>query len=101
MMYNNHEQLTDSRPKGWMNMVKDTTPKTTLEERIKIVEHCTKNNNNYALTAKEFQVSYGQIYSWVHKYKALGADGLLDRRRKRKSEDCLSENERLQIELRM
>ena len=82
-------------------MVKKTTRKTTFEERIKIVEHCTQNNNNYALTAKEFQVSYGQVYSWVHKYNSSGADGLLDRRGKRKSNDLLSENERLQIELRM
>lgn len=101
MLYNNHEELTDSRPEGLMNMVKKTTRKTTFEERIKIVEHCTQNNNNYALTAKEFQVSYGQVYSWVHKYNSSGADGLLDRRGKRKSNDLLSENERLQIELRM
>lgn len=101
MMYNNHEELTDSRPEGLISMVKDTTRKTTFEERIKIVEYCTQNSNNYALTAKEFQVSYGQVYSWVHKYNTSGADGLLDRRGKRKSEDSLSENERLQIELRM
>ena len=79
----------------------DTTRKTTFKERIKIVEYCTQNNNNYALTAKEFQVSYGQVYSWVHKYNVTGVDGLHDCRGKRKAEDSLSENERLQIELRM
>lgn len=58
MMYNNHEELTDSRLEGLFDMVKDTTRKTTLEERIQIVEHCIANNNNYALTAREYQVSY-------------------------------------------
>lgn len=68
MMYNNHEELMDSRPEGSFDMVKDTTRKTTLEERIRIVEHCIANNNDYALSAREFQVSYGQVYSWVKKY---------------------------------
>lgn len=39
--------------------------KTTLEERIKIVEHCIAND--YAASAKDFRCSYGQVYSWVSK----------------------------------
>ena len=47
-------------------MVKDNKGrKTTLDERIAIVEHCTANANNYGLTAKKFHCSYGQVYSWV------------------------------------
>jgi transposase-like protein len=101
MMYNNHEELTNSRPEGLFDMVKNNTRKTTFDERIKIVEYCVRSNNNYALTAKEFNVSYGQVYSWVRKYNADGADGLLDRRGKQKSEESLSEQERLQIEIRI
>ena len=101
MMYNNHEELMDSRPEGLFNMVKDTTRKTTLEERIRIVEHCIANDNNYALSAREFQVSYGQVYSWVKKYNSGGAEKLVDRRGKSKSEETLSEQECIQIENRM
>ena len=101
MMYNNHEELKNSRPEGLVSMVKNTTRKTTLEERIKIVEYCIENNYNYALAAKDFKVSYGQVYAWVHKYNAGGADKLLDRRGKPKSVETISEQERLQIEIRM
>lgn len=101
MMYNNHEELKNSRPEGLIDMVKNNTRKTDLQERIKIVEYCIENHTNYALAAKEFNVSYGQVYSWVHKYTESGVDGLLDRRGKCKSEDSLTENERLQIENRM
>ena len=101
MMYNNHEELKNSRPEGLVEMVKKNARKTTLEERIKIVEHCIGCNFNYALTAKEFDVSYGQVYTWVQKYNAGGADNLLDRRGKPKTPETITEQERLQIEIRM
>ena len=82
-------------------MVKKNTRKTTLEERIKIVEYCIGCNFNYALTAEEFDVSYGQVYTWVQKYNAGGADNLLDRRGKPKTPETITEQERLQIEIRM
>lgn len=50
MMYNNHEELKESRPEGLISMVKNTTRKTTLEERIQIVEFCIANNNNSAFS---------------------------------------------------
>ena len=65
------------------------------------MEFCIANNNNYALTAKEFHVSYGQVYLWVRKYNSGGADKLNDKRGKAKSKETLSEQERLQIEVRM
>lgn len=77
-MYNNHEDLTESRPKGEYLMVKNNKGrKTTLEERIAIVEHCTANANNYALTAKEFHCSYGQVYSWVKNMSHKGLKGYM------------------------
>lgn len=101
MMYNNHEELKNSRPKGLVAMVKNSARKTDLQERIKAVEYCIENNYNYALAAKEFHVSYAQVYSWVHKYAKTGIDGLVDRRGKRKPSDSLSKDERIQIEIRM
>ena len=100
--YNNHEELTKSRPKGEYLMVKDNKGrKTTLEERIAIVEHCTANANNYALTAKEYHCSYGQVYAWVKKYESQGVEGLYDRRGRNKPAEELTELEKLQAENRL
>ena len=100
--YNNHEELTESRPKGEYLMVKDNKGrKTTLEERIAIVEHCTANANNYALTAKEYHCSYGQVYAWVKKYESQGVEGLYDRRGRNKPAEELTELEKLQAENRL
>lgn len=83
-------------------MVKDNkSRKTTLEERLAIVEHCTANNNNYALTAKEYHCSYGQVYSWVKKYEANGVEGLYDRRGRSKPIEELTELEKLKAENRL
>lgn len=101
-VYNSHEDLTESRPKGEYLMVKNNkSRKTTLDERIAIVEHCTANNNNYALTAKEFNCSYGQVYSWVRKYESQGIEGLYDRRGRNKPTEELTELEKLQAENRL
>ena len=101
-LYNSHEELTDSRKVGDYLMAKDIkSRKTTLEERIKIVEHCISNSNDYSATAKEFNCSYGQVYSWVNKYNSKGIEGLKDGRGRNKSEDELSELERLQAEIRI
>ena len=100
--YNNHKELTESRPKGEYLMVKDNRGrKTTLEERITIVEYCTANANNYALTAKEYNCSYGQVYTWVKKYELQGVEGLYDRRGKNKPAEELTELEKLQAENRL
>ena len=39
--------------------------KTTLEERIEIVSYCIAHGKDYALTIKEYHVSYYQIYGWL------------------------------------
>ena len=75
--------------------------KTTLEERIKIVEYCISNANDYASAAKEFNCSYGQVYSWVKKYAADGMEGLRDGRGRNKPEEELNEVEKLKAENRL
>lgn len=100
--YNNHEELTDSRKEGVYHMVKNNTRKnTTLEERIKIVEECISCESDYASTAKKYECSYGQVYSWVKKYQDIGIEGLYDRRGKNKTVDELSEVEKLKVENRL
>lgn len=45
-------------------MTKDIKPrKTTLEERIQIVEYCIANVNDYSAAAKTYNCSYWQVYS--------------------------------------
>lgn len=101
--YNSHEELTDSRPEGgeYLMTIGNKSRKTTRDERIKIVEYCIANANNYGLAAKEFNCSYGQVYSWVKKYEAQGIEGLYDRRGRNKPEDELTELEKLQAENRL
>ena len=101
--YNVHEELTDSRPeKGEYLMVKNNKPrKTTRDERIRIVEYCIANANNYSLAAKEFDCSYGQVYFWVKKYEEKGIEGLCDRRGRSKPANELTELEKLQAENRL
>jgi len=80
-------------------VVKDNkSRKTTLEERIAIVEHCVANSRNYSLTAKEYNCSYGQVYSWVKKYESQGVEGLYDRRGRSKPAESFTEIEKLQAE---
>ncbi len=100
--YNSHEELKESRPKGDYPMAKNNkSRKTTLQERISIVEYCIANSNNYALAAKGFNCSYGQVYTWVKKYDVKGVEGLYDRRGRNKPEEEFSDMEKLQAENRM
>lgn len=72
--------------------------KTTLEERIEIVSHCIANGKDYGATIEKYQVSYQQLYNWVRKYEEHGAEGLSDKRGKRKPESEMTEMERLRAE---
>ena len=72
--------------------------KTTLEERKEIVDYCINHNRNYKDTATKFDVSYSQVYSWIKKYDANGADGLTDRRGCHKTDAEVDELERLKRE---
>ena len=72
--------------------------KTTLEERVTIVEACIKDGMNYEKTAELFEVSYQQVYQWVHKYQEKGVDGLVDRRGKAKPVSEMTEIEKLRAE---
>ena len=101
-MYNNHEELKESRPKGDYLMIKENPGrKTTQEERITIVEYCIAHSYDYAAAAKEYNCSYGQVYSWARKYIQNGISGLYDKRGRNKPNEELNEIENLRVENRM
>lgn len=96
LKYNGHKELKASGIGGKAIMTKGRT--TTFEERIEIVKFCLEHNKNYNEAAKKYQISYHQVRNWTVKYETLGVDALTDRRGKRKSEDQLSEVERLKAQ---
>lgn len=76
-LYNTHEDLKASGGGGsYMRKAR----KTTIEERLSIVNACLENDKNYAFTAKEYSVSYQQVRNWVLRYEEMGTAGLEDRR---------------------
>ena len=96
-MYNANIELKDYYPKQEVYMA-EARRKTTLEERKEIVNYCINHNRDYKNTATKFNVSYGQVYSWVKKYDSDGESGLTDRRGQRKTDDEVDELERLRRE---
>lgn len=74
---------------------------TTYEERVEIVSYCIERGNDYTAAIEKYGVSYQQIYSWVRKYSEKGAEGLVDKRGKRKAKSEMTEMEQLRAENRM
>jgi len=99
MKYNGHEELKASGTGESKIMTKGRT--TTFDERIEIVQYCIAHNHNYTETAEKYQVSYQQARNYTVKYEASGIDALKDNRGKRKSENELTELERLRAENRI
>lgn len=99
LKYNGHEELKTSGTGGTGIMTKGR--KTTYDERVEIVTSCIENQMNYAATAEKYQVSYQQVYQWIKKYESKGVDGLLDKRGRKKSENELSELDKLRAENRL
>lgn len=97
--YNGHEKLKTSGTGGTLIVTKGRA--TTYDERVEIVKYCIEHQDNYSETAQKFQVSYQQVYSWTNKYLKEGVGALQDRRGKRKSEDEMSEVEKLRAQNRL
>ena len=94
--YNDLEELRDYIPRPEVYTKMAYRKKTTQEEREEIVKYCIEHNYDYKGAATVFDVSYSQVYSWVQKYRENGAEGLSDKRGKRKEEEELTEVEKLQ-----
>ena len=88
-------------PAGGKRTVMIKGRKTTLEERIAIVENHIKSGSTYDETAQKYNVSYQQIYQWHHKYMDKGVDGLKDGRGRTGTEEEMSELEKLKAENRL
>ena len=96
-LYNANRELKDYDPKREVYMA-DAKRKTTIEERKEIVEYCLNHNRDYKGTARIYDVSYSQVYSWMKKYDDIGEDGLTDKRGRHKSDAEVDELERLRRE---
>ena len=99
-VYNSHRELRPSRGQG-SDIYMTKGRNTTYEERVEIVSYCIEHGTDYTATIEKYGVSYQQIYSWVRKYKGKGAEGLLDKRGKRKPESEMTELGKLRAENRM
>lgn len=95
--YTGHSELKDSG-KG-MNQTMTKGRKTTIQERIEIAQACIANNKNYQVIAKQYEVSYQQVYQWVKKFEEHGELGLQDRRGRTKPEEELSAEDKFRIEI--
>ena len=99
-LYNSHRELRPSRGRG-SDIYMTKGRNTTYEERVEIVSYCIEHGNDYTAAIEKYGVSYHQIYSWVRKYNERGAEGLADKRGKRKPESKMTELEKLRAKNRM
>lgn len=74
--------------------------KTTYQERIEIAQYTIANELNYAQAIEKYDVSYQQVYSWVKKYQQHGEEALKDNRGRNRSNECLTEEERLKLRVK-
>ncbi|MDN6292833.1 MAG: transposase [Tetragenococcus halophilus] len=96
LKYTNGKENQSYSPKAEVYSMK--TRKTTLEERIKIVEDYMNNHLTYKEAAKKHQINYNNIYSWVAKYKKHGPAGLKDGRGSGKDPEIQTDTEKLKTE---
>lgn len=94
--YNGHKELKSSGTGETIFMTKGR--KTTFDERIEIVQYCIANEHNYSQTAEKYGVSYQQARNYTVKYEQKGVDALYDNRGKNKSQDEMTELEKLRAE---
>ena len=71
--YNKGIEIKDYNPKGDVYTMKSR--KTTLEERLEIVNYVLANNNDFKGAADKYSVPYANVYNWVKKYNEAGCDG--------------------------
>lgn len=77
--YTSGNKLTaSSKGKNHMNKGR----KTTLKERIEIVNFTIAHDKDYQATMEKYNISYQQIYSWIRRFEKDGSRGLEDRRGK-------------------
>ena len=101
LKYNEGIEIKDYNPKGDVYTMKSR--KTTVEERLEIVNYVLSNDNDYKGAADKYTVPYASVYNWVNKYNECGEDGLNDKRgrpssNEPKKELTLEEKQAIEIE---
>jgi transposase-like protein len=76
--YNDGIETKDYDPKGDVYTMKSR--KTTLEEKLEIINYVLANDFDYKSAADKYTVPYASVYNWVKKYNECGEDGLKDSR---------------------
>ena len=99
LMYNSHKELKTSGTGGRSLMTNGR--KTTFEERVEIASYCISHDHNYTEASDKFKVSYQQARNYTIKYETGGVGALHDNSGKRKTEDTLTEVEKLRAELKL
>jgi len=99
IQYNNDKNLTATTVR---KKVVTVSKKTTLEERIKIVEYMILEHHTYSEASEHFKVSYQQARNWKLLVENSGYSSLADNRGQKKyiDEEKLSEVEKLKLENR-
>lgn len=97
--YTTGEQLK-STSKGSVPKTMKKGRKTTYQERIEIAQYTIANELNYAQAIEKYDVSYQQVYSWVKKYQQHGEEALKDNRGRNRSNEFLTEEERLKLRVK-
>lgn len=96
--YNDHREIKATGKGLNRSMAKGRS--TTWKERIDIVQYCLSKDKDYNDTAEHYGVSYQQVYQWVRKYESEGIDALKDRRGRTKTEEELTPEEKVKIEMK-
>lgn len=99
--YNKGIEIKDYDPKSEVYTMK--ARKTTLEERLEIINYVLANDNDYKGAADKYNVPYASVYQWVLKYNKYGENSLKDRRGRPSSfkhikELTLEEKQAIEIE---
>ncbi|MEG2456001.1 MAG: transposase [Oscillospiraceae bacterium] len=98
-VYNTHGDFNSVKQSGGGSYMKESRS-TTQEERIQIAKDCIANGKNYGEMALKYKVSYQQVRTWTLRFETLGAQGLEDRRgRRKKDQTPRTALEQAQIEI--
>lgn len=93
--YNQGEKILDYEPKRGIYTMR--SKKTTINERLNIVNYVINNNYDYKGAAFKYGIRYATIYKWVIKYQKFGIKGLEDNRGRPKT-TSLIKRQSLEIE---
>ncbi len=96
--YNSHRELEDNGKGMSLSMTKGR--RTTIEERLEIVQICISNGCDYETVANQYKVSYQQVYQWTKKYESKGIEGLKDKRGRKKETKELAEQDNIKLKMK-